>query len=48
MKIYNVLIGGCSIGLTFKLAEAQDWVRSSMFEGTKEIRAVNYTSVKGS
>lgn len=35
--IFNVLIGGVSIGLTRSYREAQDWVRFSMYQGTKEI-----------
>lgn len=40
--VYNVLIGGYSIGLTFKLDEAQSWVRESMFNGTKQIVPARY------
>lgn len=40
--IYNVLIGGTSIGLTFKLAEAQQWLKESMYTGSKKIVKVAY------
>lgn len=37
--VYNVLIGGVSIGLTRNLVEAQDWVRDSTYTGSKVIKA---------
>lgn len=37
-QIYNVLIGGWSIGLTKDYNEACFWIHHSMFKGSKEIR----------
>jgi hypothetical protein len=35
--VYNVLIGGTSIGLTPKRREAEAWYSDSMYKGKKEI-----------
>lgn len=40
--IYNVLVCGVSIGMTFSLLRAEEWLRDSMSRGEKEIRAVRY------
>lgn len=40
--IYNVFIGGYSVGMTFKLTEAQSWVKASTFPGEKKITKVIY------
>jgi hypothetical protein len=40
--VYNVLVGGFSIGLTFNHNEAVSWLQSSSFQGRKEIIAVRY------
>lgn len=41
--IYNVLIGGYSIGMTFSLPKAMTWLHKSMYKGNKVVRAVRYT-----
>lgn len=38
--VYNVLIGGCSIGLTYVEKEAQHWLAASSYPGKKEIRRI--------
>ena len=40
--IYNAVIGGVSIGLTFSKQRAETWIRQSMYKGKKEVRAVAY------
>jgi hypothetical protein len=35
--MYNVLIGGFSIGLTASMIEAENWIASSGFGGKKVI-----------
>jgi hypothetical protein len=40
--IYNVLIGGVSVGMTFNKSEAMSWVAQSMYQGKKEILTVAY------
>ena len=40
--VFNVLIGGVSIGLTFNRNEAANWIAQSMYKGSKEIIAVPY------
>ena len=44
--IYNVLIGGNSIGMTFKRTEAEAWLKASMYPGEKQIVAVKYDMEK--
>lgn len=43
LLIYNVMIAGVSIGMTFNRLEAEDWKRSSMYSGDKRVVAVHYT-----
>jgi hypothetical protein len=40
--IYNVVIGGTSVGLTFNHAEASRWVKDSKFIGSKQIFKVGF------
>ena len=40
--IYNVKIGGVSIGMTFNKAIAERWAKMSMYHGKKEIVPVEY------
>lgn len=40
--IFNVLIGGVSVGMTFNRNEAASWVSQSMYQGRKEIVSVPY------
>lgn len=40
--VYNVLIGGMSIGMTFNKSEAVSWMTSSRYQGDKKIVAVAY------
>lgn len=36
-KLFNVLVGGVSIGITPTVVEAQNWLRGSMSQMKKEI-----------
>lgn len=40
--VYNVLIGGFSIGLTFNRTEALSWMQQSMYQGRKEVLTIPY------
>lgn len=41
--VYNVLIGGTSVGLTFDKREALNWLARSSFQGSKVIVPVPYS-----
>jgi hypothetical protein len=42
--IYNVLVNGISVGLTFKLTEAQDWKASTTSRNVKIYKVDYYAS----
>lgn len=42
--IYNVVIGGVSVGMTFSITEAENWVKRTMFKGEKKIYPVAYNA----